>query len=98
MVVTALIVVLLDQLSKRWVERNLALYESVVPIPALREFFTITHFTNTGAAFGLFRDQSVLFVAIAVIFVLFQAWQNAADDKIAAELTAKARLVKAEQS
>lgn len=69
-VVTALIVVLLDQLSKRWVERNLALYESVVPIPALREFFTITHFTNTGAAFGLFRDQSVLFVAIAVVVVV----------------------------
>jgi signal peptidase II len=67
---TAFVVVVLDQASKRWVERNLALFESIVPFPALREFFTITHFTNTGAAFGLFRDQSVLFVAIAVVVVV----------------------------
>jgi signal peptidase II len=67
---TAAAVVLLDQLSKRWIERNVPLYESLVPFPALEEFFTITHFTNTGAAFGLFRDQNILFVAIAAVVVL----------------------------
>lgn len=67
---TAGVVVLLDQLTKRWIERNLPLYESIVPFPALGDFFTITHFTNTGAAFGLFRDQNVLFVAIAAVVVL----------------------------
>jgi signal peptidase II len=67
---TALAVVLLDQLSKRWIERTLPLYESIVPFPALRDFFTITHFTNTGAAFGLFRDQGFLFVAIAFVVIL----------------------------
>lgn len=67
---TALGVVVLDQLSKRWIERNLALYESIVPFPALRDIFTITHFTNTGAAFGLFRDQSFLFVVIALVVVV----------------------------
>jgi signal peptidase II len=67
---TAAAVVLLDQLSKRWIERNVPLYESLVPFPALEDFFTITHFTNTGAAFGLFRDQNILFVAIAAVVVL----------------------------
>lgn len=66
---TAALVVLLDQLSKRWIERNLPLYESLAPIPALDGFFTITHFTNTGAAFGLLRDQNLLFVAIALVVV-----------------------------
>jgi signal peptidase II len=67
---TALAVVVLDQLSKRWIERNLALGESIVPFPALQDFFTITHFTNTGAAFGLFRDQSFLFVVIALVVII----------------------------
>jgi signal peptidase II len=67
---TAAVVVLLDQLTKGWIERNLPLYESIVPLPALSDFFTITHFTNTGAAFGLFRDQNILFVAIAVVVVV----------------------------
>jgi signal peptidase II len=67
---TAALVVLLDQLSKRWIERNVPLYGSLVPFPALEEVFTITHFTNTGAAFGLFRDQNLLFVAIAAVVVL----------------------------
>ena len=67
---TAFVVVLLDQLSKRWIERNLPIYESIVPLPALRNFFTITHFTNTGAAFGLFRDQGVLFVVIALVVIV----------------------------
>ena len=67
---TAFAVVLLDQLSKRWIERNLPIYELIVPFPALRNFFTITHFTNTGAAFGLFRDQGVLFVVIALVVIV----------------------------
>jgi signal peptidase II len=67
---TAAAVVVLDQLSKRWIERNVPLYESLAPFPALEEVFTITHFTNTGAAFGLFRDQNILFVAIAAVVVL----------------------------
>lgn len=66
---TAIGVVLLDQLSKVWVERNLAIYESLTPFPALAKVFTFTHFTNTGAAFGLLRDQSILFVVIGVVVI-----------------------------
>ena len=67
---TALVVVVLDQLTKRWIERTLPIGGSLVPFPALSEFFTITHFTNTGAAFGLFRDQGILFVVIAAVVVV----------------------------
>lgn len=44
--------------------------ESIVPIPALRDFLTFTHLTNTGAAFGLFRNQGFLFVIIALVVVV----------------------------
>lgn len=67
---TAIGVVALDQLSKAWIEQNLPLHQSLAPIPSLAHIFTLTHFTNTGAAFGLFRDQSFLFVAIAAVVVL----------------------------
>jgi signal peptidase II len=63
---TAAVVILLDQISKRWIEGNLPIGDSLVPFPSLANFFTITHFTNTGAAFGLFRGQSFLFVAIGI--------------------------------
>ncbi len=66
---TAIGVVFLDQLSKAWVERNLAIYESLTPFPALAKVFTLTHFTNTGAAFGLLQDQSILFVVIGVVVI-----------------------------
>lgn len=62
--------IFLDQITKRWIEQNLPLHESIVPFAALEDFFTITHFWNTGAAFGLFRDQGFLFVAIAIVVVV----------------------------
>lgn len=67
---TAAFVVVLDQLTKRWVERTIPLGGSLVPFPALEDIFTFTHFTNTGAAFGLFRGQAVLFIAIAFVVAL----------------------------
>ncbi|MER2600187.1 MAG: signal peptidase II [Caldilineales bacterium] len=66
----ATLIVLLDQISKRWIERNLPLYDSIVPVESLRNFFTLTHFTNTGASFGLLRDQNILFVLIGVVVLL----------------------------
>lgn len=69
--IATLVVVLLDQLSKWWVVNNLALYESVYPIPALSHIFAITHLTNTGAAFGLLQEAGGFFtIASAVITVI----------------------------
>ncbi|MEE8414345.1 MAG: signal peptidase II [Dehalococcoidales bacterium] len=58
---TALVVVIGDQLSKFWIRSTLAEGEAL-PVTGL---FRLTHITNTGAAFGLFRDQSFL-LTIAV--------------------------------
>jgi len=66
----ALLTFAADQLSKAWVRENLALYESWAPIPALARYFTFTHVTNTGIAFGLFREWGSLLVAVAVVVIV----------------------------
>ncbi|MCS6963798.1 signal peptidase II [Thermoflexus sp.] len=69
--VVALFTFAADQLSKAWVRENLALYESWAPIPALARYFTFTHVTNTGIAFGLFREWGSILVAVAVVVIAF---------------------------
>jgi signal peptidase II len=57
----------LDQLSKAWILTNVPLGSSLQPIPFLYPYFQITFSTNTGAAFGIFPDASVLFLLIAIV-------------------------------
>lgn len=66
----ALFVLGIDQLSKRLVLRHLSLGEPWNPIACLRDLVSLTYVTNTGAAFGLFPDHGVFFIAIAVIVVI----------------------------
>jgi signal peptidase II len=65
----ALLVLVADQISKYLVLSNLAPGQSWNPITSLAPWVSITHVTNTGAAFGLFQDQGPLFVVIAMIVV-----------------------------
>lgn len=70
--VTALAVVAADQLSKLWIRTNLAPGESIPD----SGFFRLNHIQNSGAAFGLFQDQTFLltivgFVGIAIILGAF---------------------------
>jgi len=60
---TALLVVSADQLSKLWIKSNLTLGESLPETG----FFRLTHVHNTGAAFGLFQDQSTILTIAAII-------------------------------
>ena len=67
---SALLVLTADQLSKLWTRSNLATGESLPETG----FFRLTHVHNTGAAFGLFQDQTslltfVAFIGIAVLLV-----------------------------
>ena len=62
----ALLVVALDQLSKIWIRSNLALGESLPETGFLR----LTHVRNTGAAFGLFQDQSFPLTIVAFIGII----------------------------
>jgi signal peptidase II len=65
----ALLVLVADQISKYLVLSNLAPGQSWSPVASLTPWVSITHVTNTGAAFGLFQDQGPLFAGIAVIVV-----------------------------
>ena len=70
--VVALIVLLADQASKAWVTQNVPLNTTFDIIPPLRDIFVLTHITNSGAAFGLFPQLSIVFtlVALAVSVVI----------------------------
>ena len=63
---TALLVVAADQLSKIWIRSNLALGESL-PETGL---FRLTHVNNTGAVFGLFQGQSFPLTIVAIIGIV----------------------------
>jgi len=62
----ALVVLVLDQASKAMIVGRLAAGETWDPLPGTGQFLLFTHITNTGAVFGLFRNQTVLFSLIAV--------------------------------
>lgn len=61
--------IILDQITKELVRRNIPLHDSVQPFPALGEAFVFEHVNNYGAAFGILQNQGNFFVVIAVIVV-----------------------------
>jgi signal peptidase II len=66
----AILVLVLDQLSKVWVSTSLPEGGWWSPLPGLWRVFRITHITNSGAAFGMFPDQGNFFIVIAVVVAL----------------------------
>src|SRR4051812_6889372 len=77
----AILIVLLDQLTKWLVTNRIDLNDSRNVIPG---FFRLTHVQNTGAAFGLFADSSyewkvsilVVFSVLALVVVSALLWKN----------------------
>ncbi len=74
--VPALIVVVLDQLTKAIVLANMELHQS---IPVIDGFFALTYVRNTGAAFGIFADQASslrvpMLLAVAVLALGVLLW------------------------
>lgn len=65
------LVLLVDFLSKIYIENTMELNTSWAPIPELAAFFRITHVSNTGAAFGLFPSGSTLFMLVAIGVSIF---------------------------
>jgi len=70
------LVILLDQLTKMFVESRLPLYDMWAPVPSIQELFRITHVPNTGMAFGLFPSGSSFFLIVAVIVALAIIYYN----------------------
>ncbi|MBC7237547.1 MAG: signal peptidase II [Chloroflexi bacterium] len=63
-------VVLVDQYTKHLVRQNIPLGASRGPFPWLEPIITFTHVRNTGAAFGLFPNLSIVFVLIALAVIV----------------------------
>jgi signal peptidase II len=61
------IIVILDQWTKDWVRNNIPFGEMYAPIPGLEEYVRIVHWRNTGAAFGMFQELSLVFAVLAVL-------------------------------
>lgn len=64
--IIAIIVVLLDQISKHFVCTNLKHVGSVAVIDGVLNF---TYVENTGAAFGMLSDNRAVFMVISVIII-----------------------------
>ncbi len=63
----AAFVVVADQITKAYIRNNLALFQSIAPIPALGDFLTIINTHNTGAAFGMFKQAGGIFTIVAIV-------------------------------
>src|SRR5438132_10076956 len=59
---------LLDRLTKYWVLHSIDPDQPVVVVP---NFFHLVNITNTGAAFGSFKNNNAFFIAISCIALLF---------------------------
>ncbi|MBI3160451.1 MAG: signal peptidase II [Chloroflexi bacterium] len=62
-------IVLLDQFTKEVVRRTLAFGETWMPLDWLAPWARIVHWRNTGAAFGMFQEGSLIFASLAVIVI-----------------------------
>jgi signal peptidase II len=60
-------VLLLDQVTKAIVRTQLAFGEIWMPIEAIRPYMHIVHWTNTGAAFGMFQQGGMVFTVLAIV-------------------------------
>ena len=65
-VLTALVIIVLDQITKVYIDTHMTLHES---IPVIQGFFNITYVRNPGAAFGFLADASPLARALFLIGV-----------------------------
>jgi signal peptidase II len=70
LLIPAVLIVSLDQISKAWVLANLSLGQTIAPIPALEPFFAVTLSYNTGAAFSLLPQAGDIFLIIALVMTV----------------------------
>lgn len=67
----ALGVLLLDRITKLLVLKFIPLHSSIDLLP----YVSLTHITNTGALFGVFKNAQVIFAVLAVIVCVYIAWK-----------------------
>ena len=62
----------LDQLSKYWVLQHIGTSPEDVlyPVPAWSNWFRLVNVTNTGAAFGSFRNNNAFFIGLSCVALI----------------------------
>jgi len=66
----SLVLLIIDQASKLYVDANFRLHETV---PVIRGFFHLTYVRNKGAAFGILSDNAIripFFITVSIIAML----------------------------
>lgn len=78
-------IIALDQWTKYQVRTSLELGEAWTPIKGIGEYFRIVHWSNTGAAFGLFPQASnfITIIAVIVSLVIIFYWPRVPSQQIA---------------
>ncbi|RJO65633.1 MAG: signal peptidase II [Candidatus Omnitrophota bacterium] len=66
LLLSTILIIILDQATKFLAIKSLSLHQSVVLIPGI---FHITLVLNRGAAFGILKNQTLLFISSAVLAV-----------------------------
>lgn len=61
------LLVAIDQLTKFIVCSSLSLYETK---PLIKDVFHLTYIHNSGAAWGMFKGQRVIFIILTIIFLI----------------------------
>jgi signal peptidase II len=72
----AIAVLAVDLGIKFWVEANMALYQSIFPLPFLEPYLGFTHARNTGVAFSMFQGAGnlvVIFGTVVSAALIYQA-------------------------
>lgn len=65
--IVALIIILLDQMTKWQIVKSMEIGES---IEIIKDFFYITSHRNRGAAWGILQDQMWLFYIVTIVVVI----------------------------
>jgi signal peptidase II len=72
--VLAALVLVVDQLTKAWIVANV---DPARPLPVFGDLVRLVFSRNTGALFGLFRDNATLFAVVSVGVIAAIAWYHA---------------------
>lgn len=64
----SIIVILLDQVIKFFIQNRLSFHHQIILIP---HFFSIFYVKNTGAAFSILENNTLLLIVISILFLVY---------------------------
>jgi signal peptidase II len=68
--VTAVVTLIVDQVTKFFATTYLATERVWAPVPSLAHILTFTYTTNTGVAFGMFKNLGPIFMGVAIVVII----------------------------